>query len=159
MEFQAETPLPVTLRLMRDGNEIARQEGRTLTVPVTAPGVYRMEASADAGRRTTRLDLYRCDTHYGKLIQDNWRSPGRILSLYTETGTTSQGRFLLTMISRFSFPTQIVFGVGAVQEVGPLVKKVGGTRALIVTDKGVAAAGLVAPVRNALEAVGGIGHL
>jgi alcohol dehydrogenase class IV len=58
------------------------------------------------------------------------------------------------MISRFSFPTRIVFGVGAVQEVGDLAKKVGGTRALIVTDKGVAAAGLIAPVQQALEAAG-----
>jgi 4-hydroxybutyrate dehydrogenase len=58
------------------------------------------------------------------------------------------------MISRFSFPTSIVFGVGAVQEVGALAKKVGGTRALIVTDKGVAKAGLIAPVQQALEAAG-----
>lgn len=56
------------------------------------------------------------------------------------------------MLSRFSFPTTIVFGVGAVAEVGSLAKKLGGTRALIVTDKGVAAAGLVEPVRKSLEA-------
>ncbi|HZP85048.1 MAG TPA: iron-containing alcohol dehydrogenase [Chthonomonadaceae bacterium] len=58
------------------------------------------------------------------------------------------------MISRFSFPTSIVFGVGAVKEIGGLAKKVGGTRALIVTDKGVAKAGLIAPVQQALEAAG-----
>jgi alcohol dehydrogenase class IV len=58
------------------------------------------------------------------------------------------------MISHFSFPTSIVFGDGAVREVGSLAKKVGGTRALIVTDKGVAAAGLIAPVRSALESAG-----
>ncbi len=56
------------------------------------------------------------------------------------------------MISRFSFPTRIVFGAGAVQELGELAKQVGGTRALIVTDKGVARAGLIAPVQKALEA-------
>jgi alcohol dehydrogenase class IV len=58
------------------------------------------------------------------------------------------------MISHFSFPTRIAFGVGAVQEIGSLAKKVGGTRALIVTDKGVAAAGLLAPVQSALASAG-----
>ena len=43
----------------------------------------------------------------------------------------------------WSFPTRILFGVGAVQEVGAEARRLGGTRALIVTDKGVVRAGLV----------------
>src|SRR5437867_1441758 len=58
------------------------------------------------------------------------------------------------MISHFSFPTNIVFGVGAVKETGALAKGLGGTRALIVSDRGVVKAGLIEPVRNSLEFAG-----
>src|SRR5438552_13072430 len=58
------------------------------------------------------------------------------------------------MCHHFSFPTQIVFGEGAVGEVGALARKLGGARALIVTDKGVASAGLVAPVQRSLDSAG-----
>ena len=43
------TPLPASLRLLRDGAEIARAAGTTLDADVEEPGVYRVEA-----RRTAR---------------------------------------------------------------------------------------------------------
>lgn len=58
------------------------------------------------------------------------------------------------MISRFSFPTNIVFGRKAVEHTGALAVRLGAKRALIVTDPGVAAAGLIAPVRKSLEGSG-----
>ncbi|HEV2472881.1 MAG TPA: iron-containing alcohol dehydrogenase [Chthonomonadales bacterium] len=58
------------------------------------------------------------------------------------------------MISKFAFPTNIVFGCGAVMETGRLAKQLGATSALIVTDAGVAAAGLVAPVEKSLQDAG-----
>lgn len=46
------------------------------------------------------------------------------------------------MISRFSFPTRIVFGPGAVRELGNEAKQLGIARPLLVTDRGVVACGL-----------------
>jgi alcohol dehydrogenase class IV len=46
------------------------------------------------------------------------------------------------MISRFSFPTRIVFGAGAVRELGNEAKRLGIARPLLVTDGGVVACGL-----------------
>jgi len=46
------------------------------------------------------------------------------------------------MISRFSFPTRIVFGVGAIRELGNEAKQLGIARPLVVTDRGVVACGL-----------------
>jgi 4-hydroxybutyrate dehydrogenase len=46
------------------------------------------------------------------------------------------------MITRFSFPTRIVFGPGAVRELGNEAKQLGITRPLVVTDRGVTACGL-----------------
>ena len=58
------------------------------------------------------------------------------------------------MISRFSFPTNVVFGAGAAQEVGALAVRLGASRALVVADKGVVAAGLIDPVRRSLQSSG-----
>ena len=49
-------------------------------------------------------------------------------------------------VTRMSFPTAIVFGPGALAELPTELKRLGATRPLIVTDKGVAAAGLLARV-------------
>src|SRR5689334_17752365 len=57
-------------------------------------------------------------------------------------------------LSIWSYPTRILFGVGAVSETGNEVKRLGAARALIVTDKGVVNAGLVAPVEQALASAG-----
>jgi hypothetical protein len=48
------TPLPARLRVLRDGEEIARSEGTLLDVEVEEPGVYRAEAYRTAkGRERT----------------------------------------------------------------------------------------------------------
>jgi 4-hydroxybutyrate dehydrogenase len=58
------------------------------------------------------------------------------------------------MIFRFSFPTNIVFGPGAVRETGELARKLGGKHALVVTDKGVNHVGLTESVRDSLTTAG-----
>src|SRR5690242_18348590 len=57
-------------------------------------------------------------------------------------------------LSIWSYPTRILFGVGAVAETGNEVKRLGAARALIVADQGVVSAGLVAPVEQALASAG-----
>lgn len=57
-------------------------------------------------------------------------------------------------ITTWSFPTRILFGVGAVSELGAEAKRVGGTRALVVTDKGVVGAGLMSRVEESLKKAG-----
>jgi alcohol dehydrogenase class IV len=54
----------------------------------------------------------------------------------------------------WSFPTRILFGVGAVREVGAEAARLGAKRALIVTDHGVVRAGMVAPVEVSLREAG-----
>src|SRR5258706_14205294 len=54
----------------------------------------------------------------------------------------------------WSYPTRVVFGVGATHEAGNEAKRLGAGKALIVTDKGVVATGLVAPVEEALRKAG-----
>jgi len=54
----------------------------------------------------------------------------------------------------WSFPTTIVFGSGAVDTVSDHVRRVGGTRVLVVADPGVVRAGLVAKVVARLDAAG-----
>lgn len=60
----------------------------------------------------------------------------------------------MTTIARWSFPTEIHFGLGAVQNVGQALKERGAAKVLVVTDPGVRKAGLVDPVTASLEAVG-----
>jgi len=56
--------------------------------------------------------------------------------------------------SVWSFPTRIVFGAGAVTTTGAEARRVGATRALIVTDKGVVKAGLLAAIEASLHEAG-----
>src|ERR1700742_735851 len=58
------------------------------------------------------------------------------------------------MATFWSFPTRIVFGAGEARRVGEEARAVGMTRALIVTDLGVARAGLVEPIKESLRAAG-----
>jgi alcohol dehydrogenase class IV len=58
------------------------------------------------------------------------------------------------MISLFRTTPRVVMGPGAVKNVGAEVKALGAARALIVTDPGVVAAGLAAPVEASLKAAG-----
>ena len=57
-------------------------------------------------------------------------------------------------ISRFSFPTTIHFGVGARSLAGPHLRAQGLKRALIVTDRGLAALPLIAELQASLESAG-----
>ncbi len=57
-------------------------------------------------------------------------------------------------ITRFSFPTTIHFGAGARGLAGPHLREQGLARALIVTDKGLAALPLIAELKASLEGAG-----
>lgn len=54
----------------------------------------------------------------------------------------------------WSYPTRILFGNGAVGDVGKEARSLGLTRVLLVSDPGVARAGLVSPVERALIGAG-----
>jgi 4-hydroxybutyrate dehydrogenase len=54
----------------------------------------------------------------------------------------------------WSFPTTIVFGVGAVAKVGDHAKRLGARRALVVCDAGVVKVGIAERVRALLESAG-----
>lgn len=56
-------------------------------------------------------------------------------------------------VTAWSFPTRILFGNGAVRELGALARGLGDT-ALIVTDQGVVKAGVIDAVRKSLDAAG-----
>jgi alcohol dehydrogenase class IV len=58
------------------------------------------------------------------------------------------------MTVTWNYPTRIVSGAGALAELGPEARRLGGRRALVVSDPGVARAGLVA---RAVEALGASG--
>jgi alcohol dehydrogenase class IV len=55
---------------------------------------------------------------------------------------------------KFFTPTHLIFGAGCAGEVGARVKALGGTKALLVSDRGLERAGLVAKTQAALEAEG-----
>lgn len=54
----------------------------------------------------------------------------------------------------FELPTRIDHGVGVARRVGETARDLGITKALLVTDPGVAAAGLVGPIEDSLRAAG-----
>lgn len=58
------------------------------------------------------------------------------------------------MTAIWSFPTRVVFGAGEARRTGEEAKDAGMQRALIVTDAGVAKAGLADAVKKSLEAAG-----
>lgn len=51
LKLQVTAPRRATLRLLRDGNEVLRVDGRALTYVAHTPGVYRVEAYRHHGRR------------------------------------------------------------------------------------------------------------
>ena len=55
---------------------------------------------------------------------------------------------------RWSFPTTIVFGPGASSQLGDHVKRLGGTRVLVVADAGVVKAGIAARIEKHLNDAG-----
>jgi 4-hydroxybutyrate dehydrogenase len=58
------------------------------------------------------------------------------------------------MASVMSFPTRIVHGKGAIQELPNELKRAGASRPLLVTDKGILNAGLLRPILPLLEQAG-----
>src|SRR5215471_1456746 len=60
----------------------------------------------------------------------------------------------MTTLSYWSFPTRIVFGPGAARETGAEARRLGARRALIVTDRGVVAAGLLHAIETSLAEAG-----
>jgi len=61
---------------------------------------------------------------------------------------------LVDTIFTFSAPNLIKFGRGAINEIGYEVKRLGGSKPLIVTDKGVKNAGILDKVKGVLEDAG-----
>src|SRR5688572_6120158 len=57
-------------------------------------------------------------------------------------------------IARFAAATELVHGPGSIQRIGAEVKRLGGKRALLVTDGGVHGAGILAPALDSLEVAG-----
>ena len=57
-------------------------------------------------------------------------------------------------IVTWSFPTTVVFGNGSIATLGDHIKRIGGTRALIVCDPGVVKAGIAERVRKVLDGAG-----
>jgi len=57
----------------------------------------------------------------------------------------------------WSFPTRVVAGEGAAAQCASEARQLGATRVLLVSDLGIEAAGLLAPIRAALDA-GGLPH-
>ncbi|MRG90497.1 iron-containing alcohol dehydrogenase [Polyangium spumosum] len=57
-------------------------------------------------------------------------------------------------LSTWSFPTRIVFGAGATKQAGAEATQLGCKHALVVTDKGVVGAGLLAPIEASLREAG-----
>jgi alcohol dehydrogenase class IV len=60
----------------------------------------------------------------------------------------------MAKLAIWSFPTRVVFGPGAARETGSEAKRLGVKKALVVTDKGVVATGLVSPVEESLRKAG-----
>src|ERR1051325_8087717 len=58
------------------------------------------------------------------------------------------------MASTWSFPTRVVYGPGEASRTGEESKAVGITRALVLTDSGVARAGLLERIVRALDGAG-----
>lgn len=54
----------------------------------------------------------------------------------------------------FALPTEIQFGNGVIENIGEEVKKRGYTNPLIVTDKGIVAAGLIDSIGRYIDAAG-----
>ncbi|HEX9776675.1 MAG TPA: iron-containing alcohol dehydrogenase, partial [Geopsychrobacteraceae bacterium] len=54
----------------------------------------------------------------------------------------------------FFIPTVSLMGVGSSKEAGEQVKALGGTRALLVTDKGITAMGMADQIKEQVEAAG-----
>ncbi|WP_437786546.1 iron-containing alcohol dehydrogenase [Sorangium sp. So ce1097] len=61
---------------------------------------------------------------------------------------------IMSQFTVWSFPTRILFGAGVVAQTGAEARRLGASRALIVTDKGVVRSGLLEPVAASLKKEG-----
>ncbi|MBI3976992.1 MAG: iron-containing alcohol dehydrogenase [Chloroflexi bacterium] len=68
--------------------------------------------------------------------------------------TTEATRATQPKISRFRIPTLVTYGFGVADQVGDEVRRLGAARVLVVTDRGVVGAGLLAGVERSLGAAG-----
>lgn len=59
-----------------------------------------------------------------------------------------------TKLVEWSFPNRVIAGEGAALQCAKEVTQLGGTRVVLVADRGVEAAGLLEPIRDALDAAG-----
>src|SRR5450756_1854796 len=63
-------------------------------------------------------------------------------------------RLVQTTVATFRIPAQITFGVGAAETVGAEAKRLGGSRAFVVSDAGLKKAGIVDQVASWLSSQG-----
>ncbi len=54
-------------------------------------------------------------------------------------------------LARLRIPAEIVFGSGCAETIGQHVRSLGGTRALLISDRGLQKAGLVAQMERWLD--------
>ncbi len=60
----------------------------------------------------------------------------------------------LTTTYTFHMPIKMLYGIGVIRKVGEVARELGGTKAFLVTDQGIAGAGLLEKVMSPLEAEG-----
>ena len=61
---------------------------------------------------------------------------------------------MVAKVVEWNVPNRVVFGCGAANELGSYLEQLGADRALVVTDEGVRAAGVLDPVLNSLDTAG-----
>jgi alcohol dehydrogenase class IV len=64
----------------------------------------------------------------------------------------NQAFYEISKVSHFSSPSKNILGLDTVKEVGTEARKLGGSKALIVTDPGIVSAGYAQVVEDALRA-------
>lgn len=77
---------------------------------------------------------------------------GSFETILRKRGKMEMSILMMTKVNTFLSPKKIIFGNGAVSEVGKEARKLGAEKALIVTDEGVIKAGLVTGVEESLRA-------
>src|SRR5579859_3203205 len=81
----------------------------------------------------------------------NWRHAG----MYTPAADAMErSRTVATSRYRFRTPTEVIYGTGSVKSIGDVAHRYAHERVLIVTDRGVIAAGLLDRVVGPLDAAG-----
>src|SRR6476620_7327595 len=89
----------------------------------------------------------------GKFGSTSGRSPIGSSRAISNPSDAIYPRVPMSLVT-WSFPTTLVFGTGSIAKIPDHVKRVQGTRALIVCDAGVVKAGIAEKVRKVLESGG-----